>query len=479
MNAHPTIPESGTTTMDGPPPVDAADREEALIPTCEVIESLVVHELAGEFRVVGPLEWGRWGFRLRVLDLRRSEEVVLTGLPPSETAGPAEVGRFLEGLGATAPLDHPHLLPVCAYGVGGPLRWFATQPVAGRSLAERIASTGPMGFPEVRRIAQQLASALDEAHRRGITHGALSAADVLVDDAGWVHVREIGMAAAVTTIPDAMTVEQFERIAAPGQGPDQVALATIIRTCLTGGQPDAELPPGLPPSVGAALARASRPRPTERYRDLLDLVAALDGPATVPRPIQPSQARSRRVRTDEWEGLRDPAPAAPSWHSRLKGWRFAATLGVAILVIGSVRLGTVSIGDPAPIPWSSPPGPAPAPVASPPTAPVVTAVPRSPPPPRPAPPVRRPTPRPPLNVVLKPDAVLLPGALFISSRPWSELSIDGTVVGDTPLSGVTLAAGRHHLRLTHDGFVPYETWIDVPAAGAVRLTQVTLKELTP
>jgi len=471
-------PASALVVAD--PAAGSADDEEGLVPTSEVIESLVARELGDEFRVVGPLGWGRWGFRLRAKDLHRSEEVVLTGLVPKAMANGAEEDRFLEGLSATAPLDHPHLLPVCAYGVSGGLRWFANRPIKGRSLAERIAGRGPIPFPEVRRIAQQLASALDEAHRRGIIHGVLSAADVVVDDAGWVRVREIGIAAAATDTPDAMSVEQFERIAAPGQGPDQVALASIVRSCLTGGAPATELPSDLPPSVAAALERATRPRPTERFRDLLDFVAALDGPVTVPRPILASQPHPRRVRTEEWEGLRDPPEPATSWSSLLKRWWIVAALGAVILLLASARSWFPSLDDAPPVTWSPPPSPAPAPVVTAAAPTPVAAPPRHRPAPPRAAPVRRSVAPPPApDVRSRPEAVLLPGSLFISSRPWGELSIDGTVVGDTPLRGVVLSAGRHHLRLTHDGFVPYEATIEVPPAGAVRLTEITLKELTP
>jgi hypothetical protein len=77
-----------------------------------------------------------------------------------------------------------------------------------------------------------------------------------------------------------------------------------------------------------------------------------------------------------------------------------------------------------------------------------------------------------------PPEVSLPGTLYVSSRPWGELSIDGVAVGTTPQSAVPLSPGRHHLRVTHDGFVPYDDWIDVPPAGTVRLTQIVMKELS-
>jgi serine/threonine protein kinase len=501
------------------PPSGADD--DHLVATAEVIESLVTRELAEEFRVEGTLGWGHWGIRLLARDLHRSGDVILTALPPGAGESSVEGDRFLEALAATASLDHPHLLPVCGYGVGGTLRWYATPVPTGQTLAERIEAVGPLGLAEVRRIACQLASALDQAHRRGITHGALTASEVLLDDAGWVHVREIGIAPGVAHSSDATTAEQFERIAAPGQGSDQVALAHIIRTCLTGGADSEELPPALPPSVESALERATRARPTERFRDLLDFVAALDGAATVPRPIQPSQPRGRRVRRDEWAGLLE-TPAPKKWDlARLKSGRGVAALGVVAVLVGSIPFGLRSIVQDPPVEWvPSARAPAPTEVATP---PVVPSRPISVPRPTPAA-TRAPTPTPvrtpakspartpaktpartpaktPARAVTPaprqapretpkadiptqapveagPPAASLPGTLYISSRPWGDLFIDDAPIGTTPQSAVPLTPGRHHVRVTHDGFVPYDGWIDVPSAGTVRLTQIVLKELT-
>ncbi len=72
----------------------------------------------------------------------------------------------------------------------------------------------------------------------------------------------------------------------------------------------------------------------------------------------------------------------------------------------------------------------------------------------------------------------LAGYLSINSSPWAELSVDGHVVGSTPQIRVRVTPGRHHLILEREGFQPHSAWVTVPAGGNVRLTGITLAEIT-
>src|ERR1043165_1241225 len=93
------------------------------VTTTDALLTLAAEHLAGEFRIIAPLGPGAWGERFQAEDLHRAEEVVLTLLPPIDGDEWREEERFLEALRAAALLEHPHLAPVRAYGVSGPLRW--------------------------------------------------------------------------------------------------------------------------------------------------------------------------------------------------------------------------------------------------------------------------------------------------------------------------------------------------------------------
>src|SRR6267154_720209 len=89
----------------------------------------------------------------------------------------------------------------------------------------------------------------------------------------------------------------------------------------------------------------------------------------------------------------------------------------------------------------------------------------------------RPAPRP-RAPAAPPPAPRQPGYLSVNSRPWAELSVDGQVVGNTPQVKVRVIPGRHHLLLARPGFLAHSAWVDVPAGATVRLTNITLAEIT-
>jgi serine/threonine-protein kinase len=91
----------------------------------------------------------------------------------------------------------------------------------------------------------------------------------------------------------------------------------------------------------------------------------------------------------------------------------------------------------------------------------------------------RPAPRPrPSAASPAPRQPAAPGYLSVNSRPWAELSVDGQVVGNTPQVRVRVIPGRHQLLVARPGFQAYSVWVDVRAGATVRLTNITLAEIT-
>jgi PEGA domain-containing protein len=106
---------------------------------------------------------------------------------------------------------------------------------------------------------------------------------------------------------------------------------------------------------------------------------------------------------------------------------------------------------------------------------------------RPAPPPARRPARPPVRPSVRatpppppaPPPPSLPGYLAVNSTPWAELSVDGRVVGNTPQLRVNVAAGRHQLVFTRDGFAAESTWVTVAPGTTVKVTGIALTRVAP
>src|SRR5207253_1558447 len=115
-------------------------------------------------------------------------------------AGPAEQ-RFHAAADAAAQLDHPHIVPVYRHGATENFLWCATKYVDGQSLASMLQTGEPLELSVCLRIFEQVASALDYAHRRGVAHGALTPDSIIVDGNEWALVGDFAIAGPLDAAP--------------------------------------------------------------------------------------------------------------------------------------------------------------------------------------------------------------------------------------------------------------------------------------
>ncbi len=66
------------------------------------------------------------------------------------------------------------------------------------------------------------------------------------------------------------------------------------------------------------------------------------------------------------------------------------------------------------------------------------------------------------------------GRLLVNSTPWSQVYIDGQLVGNTPQRNLSINAGRHIVRIVHDGFLPIERQVEIAPGQELRLTDLVL-----
>jgi serine/threonine-protein kinase len=235
--------------------------------------------LADRYRI--DRELGRGGFAVVYLahDLRHDRPVGLKVLHP-DIAAALGVERFQREIHLAARLQHPHILGVFDSGEAAGQLWYVMPYVEGESLRDRIVRERQLPVADAVRIVQEVADALDYAHRHGVIHRDIKPENILLTDrhalvADFGIARAVGADALTLTgmaigTPAYMSPEQ-----ASGEGnvdarSDLYALGCVLYEMLAGE------PPFTGPTVQAILSRAltEPPRPVHPIRDAVP--AALD-----------------------------------------------------------------------------------------------------------------------------------------------------------------------------------------------------------
>src|SRR5687768_9710670 len=99
-------------------------------------------------------------------DARHARKVALKVLRP-ELAAVIGAERFLAEIRVTANLQHPHILPLHDSGEVEGTLFYVMPFIEGVSLRERLNREKQLPIPDAVRIATEVASALDYAHRQG------------------------------------------------------------------------------------------------------------------------------------------------------------------------------------------------------------------------------------------------------------------------------------------------------------------------
>ncbi len=282
-------------------------------------QRLAVGTRFGAYEVRGLLGRGGMATVYLAQDHKHHRRVAVKVLH-AEVAAAVRREWFLREIDTAAGLHHPHILPLHDSGdVDGRL-YYVMPHVEGESLRQRLSREGRIPLASARRIAQEVAGALDYAHRQGVVHRDIKPENILLQD-GQAVVADFGIAGAIATgAVKAGTVSTIPPIGTPAyMSPEQVRGETVIDgradvyalACvlyeMIAGQPlftgtsvqqilarhSAEpLPPlhaltdSVPPSVERAVTRALAKEPGGRFStarefaDALGTEVAGDAPAT-------------------------------------------------------------------------------------------------------------------------------------------------------------------------------------------------------
>ncbi|TCC48950.1 serine/threonine protein kinase [Kribbella capetownensis] len=98
---------------------------------------------------------------------------------------------------AVARVDHHNVVKVYDVVEDAGDHWIVMEPLTGRTMADALASDGPLPAADVQRIALHLVDALRAVHQAGLVHSDVKPANVQLCDDGRVVLMDFGIATAV------------------------------------------------------------------------------------------------------------------------------------------------------------------------------------------------------------------------------------------------------------------------------------------
>jgi predicted ATPase/serine/threonine protein kinase len=150
-------------------------------------------QVLGPYRVLSQIGSGGMGDVYLAEDLRLKRKVALKLLHPYVTKSGELFRRFEQEASAVSALNHPNILTIHEISGVAPFHFIVTEFIDGETL-RNIMTRGPMGLPEVLRIASQVASALNAAHGSGVVHRDIKPENIMVRRDGYVKVLDFGIA---------------------------------------------------------------------------------------------------------------------------------------------------------------------------------------------------------------------------------------------------------------------------------------------
>lgn len=274
----------------------------------------------GHYQIGALIGAGGMGEVYKARDTRLDRTVAIKVLPQQLANDLQARDRFEREARAVAALNHPHICTLYDIGRGRPqlardtdeeIDFLVMEYLEGQTLR------GPLPVAEAVRLATEIAGALEAAHQQRILHRDLKPGNVMLTKSG-AKLLDFGLAKLMDTEPDVTrTVDGTVRGTVAYMSPEQTegkpldersdvfsfgavlyemlagrrafegdTTAQVISAVLRDDPCPFQAPPGLERIVRRCLAK----QPTERFRAMGDVRAALEQVSLKPVKAQPSIA---------------------------------------------------------------------------------------------------------------------------------------------------------------------------------------------
>ena len=285
-------------------------------------DPLIGATLGGLYHVERLIGVGGMGRVYEATHVHLGKAYAVKVLPEGRADKPDATERFLREAKSATKIEHDHIVKVVNFDSDDEHRLFIVMELLqGENLADRL-DQGALPVDEAIKIARQTGDALQAAHDAGIVHRDLKPENIFItqkDGRDFVKVLDFGISKIknpgqgdpkltatdqIVGTPLYISPELARGIATVDHRTDIYALGVIMYEMITGSPPftgqnhfqllykhgnEAPDPPSqrskkanIPAHVESAVLRALEKDPADRFDNMTDFCAALEGP-TIPR----------------------------------------------------------------------------------------------------------------------------------------------------------------------------------------------------
>ncbi len=149
------------------------------------------------YEIIAKIGQGGMGAVYKAKQLSMDRIVAMKILLPSLARDVDFVHRFLREARAAGRLQHPNIVTGIDVGESNGYYYFAMEYVEGRTVSDLLDTSGKLDEKEAFRIASHMASALQQAHQRGLVHRDIKPENIMVTGNGTAKLMDLGLAKSV------------------------------------------------------------------------------------------------------------------------------------------------------------------------------------------------------------------------------------------------------------------------------------------
>ncbi len=262
--------------------------------------------LSNRYEIIEEIGQGGMAIVYKGKDLLLNRNVAIKILRKEFIHDEQFIKKFKRESQSAASLSHHNIVNIYDVGVEGDIHYIVMELVKGQTLKELIRKNVKLSWERSIRIAQQIASALEHAHKNHIIHRDIKPHNIILTEDGIVKVADFGIARAITSstitqVEDTMgSVHYLSPEQARGgfvnERSDLYSLGIVIYEMITGevpfkgdtsvsvaiqhlqdeAKPPIEINSSIPIGLNNIILKLLNKNPDERYANATELISDLN-----------------------------------------------------------------------------------------------------------------------------------------------------------------------------------------------------------